>query len=110
PAYTSCVGSGERSLFMAEQFAFDQLCGQSRAIHFDQGPSCPPAPVMDGVSKELLAGTCLAGYQNRCVQRSHLFGLTKNLAQGLTSAYHFAEVVGHHHCFLQVNVLSVAAI
>ena len=41
------VGAGERPLFVAEQFALQQLLGQGRAIDGDEGSVFPIAPAVD---------------------------------------------------------------
>jgi hypothetical protein len=42
------LGPGKGAFLVAEQFAFDQVCRQGRAIDFDQGPGVAGAQLVNG--------------------------------------------------------------
>src|SRR6185369_9088033 len=57
-----CNCSGESSLFVSKEFAFQQVKGNGRAIQFYEGPSAACADVVNGASNQFFARTRLAQY------------------------------------------------
>ena len=62
---------GERSFFVAEQFAFEQGFGQARAVDGDEGPACAAAGLMYHSRHKLLSGARLAQQQHHGIGRRH---------------------------------------
>ncbi|OPZ59375.1 MAG: hypothetical protein BWY87_01038 [Deltaproteobacteria bacterium ADurb.Bin510] len=58
-------GAGEGPLDVAEQLAFEQALGQSRAVDRHEGLRRTFAAVVQGLGHQLLAGAALAGNQGR---------------------------------------------
>ena len=54
------LGVGEGSLFMAEEFGFDEGFGNRRAVDGDEGAVVAGAFVVENLGDEVLAGTALA--------------------------------------------------
>ena len=57
---------------MTEQFAFDEICRQCRAVDLDERILRPEAVVMDGVGHQFLAGSTFPANQHRGVAFAHL--------------------------------------
>ena len=53
-------GAGERALLVAEELALDQLLGDGRAVHLDEGLVLAQAVAVDGAGHQLLAHAALA--------------------------------------------------
>lgn len=66
---------------MAEQFAFDESFGQSRAVHLNERSSCPQASRVDGIGREFLAGSAFAEQQHRGAGRRYAGKLIQNRLQ-----------------------------
>ena len=66
--------AGESSCLIAEEFAFQQIFRQSRAVHRNKGLFGPGAGGVDTVGEELLTGACLAGEQYIRIDPAELFG------------------------------------
>ena len=64
------VGAGEGALAIAEQFTFQQMLRQRRAVLHHKALAAPRSVVMDGPGHQLLAGAGLAGdhHRHRVVQ------------------------------------------
>jgi hypothetical protein len=71
-------GSGEGALLMTEQFAFQKIEGNSRAIQLDKRTSASRACIVDGMGNQLLAGAGLTLNQNRGVSGRNTFHLSKH--------------------------------
>ena len=54
-------------LFMAEKFAFDEVDGKRRAVHFNKGLFGPEAVVVDGTGHQLLSRSAFPPDKNRGV-------------------------------------------
>ena len=63
--------AGEAALAMAEQLAFDQLFGNRRAVHFDEGLAGARAGGVNRVRDQFLAGAALAENQHAAVGGGH---------------------------------------
>ena len=59
--------SGERTLGVAEEFAFDQLLGNRGAVHFDEGTAAAQALLMDAPGHQFLARAVFAGDEDAAV-------------------------------------------
>ena len=59
------VGSGERALQIAEQFAFEQRLGKRSAVHGDEGVGGARRTYVNGARNEFFTGAALAVNQNR---------------------------------------------
>ncbi len=69
PADAHCAGAGERTFFVAEQFAFQQRFGNRRAIHLDHRPVRPRAPRVEDIGDHFLARAAFAGDQHARLRR-----------------------------------------
>ncbi len=72
-------GAGESSGFITEQFAFEQVGGHSRAIHFEEGAVGARRELVDQAGEHFLAGTALTKQKHRNVDVSDESGLRANL-------------------------------
>src|SRR5215211_6358192 len=106
----SGIRSGESTLFVTEQLAFNQCTGQGSAIHFDQRASLAPAEIMNCTGQQFLAGSSLAENHYCRVERGHLFGLPQHLSQWLAASYDLVEVSGDSNLLLQIDIFVVQAI
>ena len=61
------VGAGERALAVSEQLAFQEVLGETRAVHDDERVVFARAIVVDGAGDELLAGARLPRDQDGAV-------------------------------------------
>ncbi len=60
-------GPGKGTFLMAEQFAFDQVAGNCRAVDLDKRALGPQAVVVDGIGDQFLAGAAFPPDQHRGV-------------------------------------------
>ena len=60
--------TGERALFMPEQFAFEQIFGDRGAVDRDKRPIAPPARFMQSARQQFLAGAARAEQHHTDVQ------------------------------------------
>src|SRR5579862_531897 len=80
------VGVGERTAFVPEQFAFQEIFGNRRAVERDEGPLGARAVVVNRLGNQLFARAALAGDQNRRLQwRDHRYGAQRRLHLGGTA-------------------------
>ncbi|OPZ58915.1 MAG: hypothetical protein BWY87_01241 [Deltaproteobacteria bacterium ADurb.Bin510] len=90
-AVTALLGPGEGALLVAEEFGFDQGVGHGRAVDLDEGPGLARAAVVDGSSRQLLAGAGLAVDQNRGVAVGHLHDAGIDFLHDLAFAHDLAR-------------------
>src|SRR5579884_489524 len=50
----TCIGAAERPLFVAEQFAFDQVLGKRGAVYVNEHLVAAPGKLVDGASNQFL--------------------------------------------------------
>ena len=77
------VGSGKRPAFAAEQFAFDERCGQGRAVDDDERPVAAGAEMMDPSGQQFFSGSRFAAQEDRRVGRRHLLGSKDRVLQSV---------------------------
>ena len=65
------AGAGERPFAMAEQFAFDQVFGNRRAVDFDKHLLAPQALRVDRPRHQLFAGSRFAVNEHPPIGRRH---------------------------------------
>ena len=63
--------AGEGPAHVAEQLRFEQLLRDRRAVHGQERPPAPLAPVVDRLREQFLAGAGLARHQHAHVGRGH---------------------------------------
>ena len=63
--FLAILGAGERSLFVAEQLAFQQRFGQRAAMDHHQWMITPRAGIVDGASHQFFSRAAFAGDQHR---------------------------------------------
>ncbi len=85
--------AGERPLHVAEQLALDQLLGDRRAVHLDEGAGPPPAERVDRPGDQFLAGAVLAVDQHAAVGRRGHRHLLAQLAHRVALAHHLQVTV-----------------
>ena len=71
-AEAAVEGAGERALFVAEQFAFEQIARDGGAVDRDEGLVPARRIVMDRLCHQFLAGAALAEYQDRRLSVDYL--------------------------------------
>lgn len=103
PALALADGSGERTLFMAEEFTFEEGFGDGRTIDGDEGPIPARAFPVNGLGHHLLAGPALAPNEDRGLgdgnpldQAEHLLHLGAGAEHALEGI--LRELAGH--CFV----------
>ena len=77
--------------FVAEEFGFEQVFRQRRAVELDQRVAGARRVVMDGVSDQFLAGTRLAADQHGRVPLGNHARLIENPAHDCRAADHAVE-------------------
>ncbi len=55
-------------LYRSEELALQEVLGDRRAVHRDEGRVLATAPLVDGARDELLAGPALAGHEHRLLR------------------------------------------
>ena len=65
--------AGECAFLVTEQFAFQQILRNRRAVDFDERSGCPARFLMDGARHQVFAHSAFAAQQNGGVGRSHPF-------------------------------------
>src|SRR6185436_1900167 len=73
------VGAGERTFFVTEQLGLDEGVADRRRVHGDERLVAAWAHAMDRARNQLLAGTALAGDQDRAGRRRDLFDRAEEL-------------------------------
>ena len=92
-AGAACDGPGERTLLMAEEFAFEQVFGDGAAIDGDHLALAARAVFVHGLGDELLAGAALAGDEDRRIRARHPAHQFENLLQGAGNPDHFHPTI-----------------
>src|SRR6516225_7148298 len=82
-------GPSKRAFFVAEEFAFQQVKGNRRAIELYERSSAALAGVMDGPGDQLLARTRLSKNQDRGISWRNDFHKLQRLFEGKAGAHHF---------------------
>ena len=88
--------SGESSFFMSEQFTFDQILGESRAVQGDERLVFAVGEFDDGVGEQFLAGAAGAADQHGGVGRSDLAEFGIDLLHFAAVADQFSRRVLQH--------------
>ena len=86
------MGAGEGAFDVTEEFAFEQILGDRRAIDLDQWLNRALTSGMDGTRHHLLAHTGLAEHQDTGRCRGYRLNLRQGAPQGLAPADYLAEV------------------
>ncbi len=81
--------AGEGAFFVPEQFALDQLAGNGRAVHFDEGPLGEGARLVNVGGEKLLAGAGLADQQDAGIGARRHAGLFHGTQKCRARADHF---------------------
>ena len=68
---------------MSEQFAFDQLRGNGRAVDFDEGARSPSALGVEPAGDQLLAGPVLTGDEGTGIEGCDPFDDLPHVADGV---------------------------
>jgi len=87
-------GTGEGPLFVAKEFALQEMLGQRGAVHRDKGAGRPRTVGMDAPGDELLAGSTLADNEDVRLAGRHLLDDVKDLQHGAAPAHDILEPVG----------------
>src|SRR5215469_4456999 len=82
-------GPGKRAFFVAEEFAFQQVKWNRRAIELYERSSAALAGVMDVPGDQLLARTRLSKNQDRGISWRNDFHKLQRLFEGKAGAHHF---------------------
>ena len=88
-------GAGERAFLVAEQLALDELGGNRRAIHFDEGARGERAFAMDVLGEQLLAGSRLARQQHASIRSRNLCRLHDGMLERGAAPDHPRTVANH---------------
>src|SRR6266404_5230597 len=88
-AYALDGRAGERSLFVAKEFRFDQFRGNSRAIQRDEWMLVARRFLMDGARNEFLASAGLAKNANARFTRRYAFNLRDEFFYRWAGAHKF---------------------
>ncbi len=72
--------AGERSLFIAEQLAFHEFCGQGRAVQPDQGLARAGTDLVNGLGQQFLARAGFPAQEHRSPARRDLGNLLQDQA------------------------------
>ena len=73
-------GAGERSRFVAEQFAFQQVSRHGRAVHFQKCAMCARRKLVDQARENFFAGAAFAEHKHRNVDVGDQRSLRTDLA------------------------------
>ena len=79
---SSLVGVGEGAFFVAKQFAFDQIGGQSSTIDLDHRPIFPTAQLVQSPRDQFLARPAFSGNQDGRSRIRNLLDLQKYALEG----------------------------
>src|SRR3954471_17855508 len=88
PAGAVRIGAGKCAPLVPEQFAFRELCRESRAIEADKRASGATAMCMNRASDQFLAGTALAANE-------YCFIRGGNLCDSLAQLLHHSATANH---------------
>src|SRR5215475_10992932 len=89
---------------MAEEFALNQIGGNSAAVYLDKRPLSAWAQVMYGSGDEFLAGSGFAAYQNGCIAGSDLFYAPQNFLERGKSIDNLFQIMRCLALLLEINV------
>jgi hypothetical protein len=64
-AFLHCLGIGEGTLFMAEEFGFHQSLGDGRAVDGDERPILTGTLIVNRLGNQILAGAAFALNEDR---------------------------------------------
>src|SRR5205823_5567593 len=103
-------GAGEGALFVAEELALEQACGDGRAVHFYKGPLMAPAEVVNGTSDEFLARPGFAQDQDRGVGRGDRFNVLEDPFEGGALTDNFLKIVFGADFIFEIELLRVQLI
>jgi hypothetical protein len=78
--------TGKRTAYVAEELGFEQRFRNRAAVQRDEAVRAPRTVVMDGASRQFLAGTGLAGDQNGTGRCRNCFEQLKKLAHNAAAA------------------------
>ena len=101
------IGPGERALFPAEQFAFDEVRRHCRAVDRYHRPVLAGTPAVDGARHHSLAGAGLAKEEDCRILGRHLLDPEEYIRDGIALPDDLAEVVLPGNILLQVDVLGL---
>src|SRR5439155_12423311 len=93
PADFLCDGAGEGALLVAEQLAFEQPCGNRRAVELDEGALPSGTQLMNGAGDQFLARARFASNKHRGIGRGDGFDLFQDPAQSRTLTDNLLEIV-----------------
>ena len=93
PALALADGATEGAFLMSEEFRFQEVVGQGRAVEFEEGAIGAGGVVMDGVGDDLFAGTGFPPDQDRGVPFRHLPDQFQYPIHGLGVAHDVLEPV-----------------
>ena len=99
------IGPGERTLFPAEELAFDEVRRHCRAVDRYHWPVLAGTAAVDGACYHSLAGAGLAKEKNGRILGRHLLDPEEYIRDGIALADDLAEVVLPGNLLLQVDVL-----
>src|SRR5436305_601338 len=99
-------GPCERSLLVAEEFAFQQTRRDRRAIQFNEGPVAARAEIVQGPRDQFLARARLAPDEHGRIGRRDRLDLSQDPPQRHALADDLLEVVLSADLFFQVHLLA----
>src|SRR5713226_5694504 len=93
PSDLLCDGSGESTLFVPEQFAFEKAGGNGRAVESDEGMIPARAQLVDSACDELFARSRFSEDQDRRVRCRDVLDLFQYALQPGALTDDFVELV-----------------
>ncbi len=90
---------------MSEQLTLEQILGNGRTIHLDQGVILPRAVVMDRPGSQILAGPCLPGDENGGIRLGDPLNLLHEGLDGRGGAEDPADPESFPQFFFEPKVL-----
>ena len=88
-----CHGSGEGSLFVSEELAFEQAAGDGRAACFDEAAFALTTRPMNSACHERSSGSGFTQEQNGCIGRRDDLNAFQNVLKGSPLTCHIAVLM-----------------
>ena len=93
PYFRHLHRAGERSTYVAEELALEELAWDRRTVHLDQRPLMARAQSMHGARHEFFAGSAFARDEHMGIRWRHRLDRLRETDEGRRRSDHLAEVM-----------------
>src|ERR1700745_93469 len=106
-AHFLCESSGESSLLMSEEFAFQQVKRNGRAVQLYEWAPASWTDIVNRAGDQLLTRTTLSEYQHGGISGCHSFPLREDRLQLRAVAYDFFKSILNATLFTRQNPVDI---